>query len=616
MTGAAVTAVIVIGACLYGWFRLRELLAAHWFLVRAWRFLSGEAHHGHPVTDAGWFRPGARALTPTGHAHRWWYLPRWRRAMHRSGVLLALAAAGCGLLAFPVQTLWTLGILTAAGIAAAAWLAARFLRARKDRKTWIYPAHQSLHALAGWPQAKRAADWISIETETPQVRGIDPKDKPRAVVTGARLALPQGWPGDAKQRQQLVERAAARLAIEAPDTSGSVLAGPSPVLVLARSQPPPSLLTWDDVADAVARAHANELIVGLGKKRALGKASLSLDSPHFGINCGSGGGKSNLSAFWLVQELMRGAYVMILDAKWFSHPWAYKTEAGEYGYLPNVAYCSTAEEIHAGLNWLKDELGRRMKVARRAVTASGRLRGDIGPRVIVLCEELNLAIPDLKAYWRDDLEGDGPSPALAAMRALAFAGRALKMHMIFVGQMLTAEVTGGGKDSAVKQNIGVWAMNRYGPQGWRTAVGDLPMPPPPDVPGRIQLVQARRVTEIQTPLMDMALVRELAVSGVVSPCPAGMPGAVTVTGRPELDRAPDLSVVPVSVPAVTGPAAVRPMTLKEIADARICHPKTTQAAMKMARFRDPDFPGHVGERGTAKLYEPAAVAAWDTARRS
>ena len=90
-----------------------------------------------------------------------------------------------------------------------------------------------------------------------------------------------------------------------------------------------------------------------------------------------------------------------------------------------------------------------------------------------------------------------PAPALAAMRALAFAGRALKMHAIFVGQMLTAEVTGGGKDSAVKQNIALWAMNRYGPLGWKTAT-DIPMPPPPDVPGRIQLVQGRKVTEVQT----------------------------------------------------------------------------------------------------------------------
>lgn len=616
MTAALATAVIVAVIGLYGWFRLREWLGGHWFLVRIWRFLSGEAHHGQPVTDAGWFRAGQRALTPTGHAPLWWYRPRWHRGAHRSGGVLAVLAILGGLVAAPAATIWALASVATGSTGLLVWMAVRLVRTWEDRRTWLYPAHKALHAQAGWPESKRAAEWITVVTEVPQVEGRDPRDKPSPVVVSAALKLPQGWPADAKQRQQLTERASAKLAIESPDTSGSVFAGPAPVLMLCRSEPPPGLITWEDVAEAVEKAHANDLIVGLGKKRALGKASLSLDSPHFGINMGSGGGKSNLSAFWLAQEGRRGAIIMILDAKWFSHPWAYKDDDGNYSYLPNVAYCSTPEEIHAGLIWLKEELDRRKMVARAAVTASGRLRGDIGPRIIVLCEELNLAIPDLKAYWRDDLDADGPSPALAAMRSVAFAGRALKMHVIFVGQMLTAEVTGGGKDSAVKQNIGVWAMNRYGREGWRTAVGDMPMPPPPDVPGRIQLVQARRVTEVQTPLMDMSLVRQLAVSGVVSPCPAGMPGAVTVTGRPALDSGPDLSAVPGSAPAVTGPAAVRPMTLKEIADARICHPKTTQGALKMARFRDQAFPEPVGERGTAKLYVPAAVAEWDRARRS
>jgi hypothetical protein len=65
-------------------------LRASWLLVAIWLWLSGEAHHGHPVTDAGWFRHGQRALTRIGHATRWWHLPRWQRAAHRRGLETAL----------------------------------------------------------------------------------------------------------------------------------------------------------------------------------------------------------------------------------------------------------------------------------------------------------------------------------------------------------------------------------------------------------------------------------------------------------------------------------------------------------------------------------------------
>ena len=180
------------------------------------------------------------------------------------------------------------------------------MRRRKDKRTWLHPAHLSLHELAGIPRAQRASSWISVET------GKD------SSVRSARLALPSGWPADAKDRDRLIARAATQLGIEAPDTAGSRWAGPEPILVLTRSEPPPAEVSWDDVAEAVERAHSNELVCGIGKKGAVVKASLSLDSPHFGINMGSGGGKSNLAAFWLMQQLHRGAIALVLDAKWNS----------------------------------------------------------------------------------------------------------------------------------------------------------------------------------------------------------------------------------------------------------------------------------------------------------
>src|SRR5215813_9145497 len=107
--------------------------------------------------------------------------------------------------------------------------------------------------------------------------------------------------------------------------------------------------------------------------------------------------------------------------------------------------------------------------------------GSVDPRPGAVDEELNYASPELRNYWAEMREKDDPkkSPALTAMGALSFAGRAVDMHLKVIGQMLTADVT-GSRDNSVKENIGVTAMARYGAPSWGTAIGkNVPMPPSP-----------------------------------------------------------------------------------------------------------------------------------------
>lgn len=598
----AVLAVAIAVAIGVLFFRIGQATRASWLLVRIWRWLSGEAHHGDPITDAGWLRHGQRALTRTGHASRWWHLPRWKRASHRTGGTLASILLTWSGLAYPLPT----AIGVACGLACAfgfgVWRAWVRLARRRHEKTWLVPLHLAAHQLAGHPRAIRAASWIKAELDK------------EGAVTEARLELPAGWPADAKDEQRLVQMAAAKLAIESPEASWR-RGGPTPHLLLTHSQPPPSMVRYEDVADAVTRAGRDELVVGIGKKGTLVKASLATDSPHLAINMGTGGGKSNLAAFWLMQELRRGAIAMVLDSKWWSHAWLYKDGEGEYDYLPNVAYLSSPAQLHAGMMWLGRELDRRNQVARRAVTASGSLRGDVGPRIIILAEELNQAMPLIKQYWADTRDPSEPkrSPALAGLGAVAFAGRAVKMHLILIGQMLTAEVT-GSRDSSVKENIGITAMARYGPAGWATAVGkNVPMPPAPSVVGRVQLVTASGVRETQVPLGDMLLYRELALSGTVTPCPAGMPGAMRAVGVPDAAELPsgasDVRIVSGTSPALGPP----PVTLSEAVEQHIV--KRSLAALRKASQRDETFPERSGMRGLAAEYDPVALAEWDAGRR-
>ena len=300
-----------------------------------------------------------------------------------------------------------------------------------------------------------------------------------------------------------------------------------PRVTYTLTQPPPGRLTWDDLAAEIASAKPDELIVGVGRRDQIVKVSLELDSPHFGIISGTGGGKSNLAAFWMIQRLRRGDIALFLDAKRFSHPWAFKDMDAEYGLLPNVAYCRTVSDLHDAMCWLGEELDRRNAVAERTITARGDVRGDVGPRFWIPAEEMNLAHGALKQHWAEIRGPDDPkkSPAFTGLGAVSFAGRAVKMHLEPIGQMLRADVLGGGD---VRENIGVRMLTRYTQNSWKMQAGDIPMPPPSRVPGRWQVIASGEVTEVQVPYVDMEQARELAVGGIVTACPPGMPGRAGV----------------------------------------------------------------------------------------
>jgi hypothetical protein len=595
---AGILVLMAAGAAATGLGRVAKL----GFPVLAWRFLSGAAHHGKPVTDAGWVRPGVKALTRTGHASRFHHRPRWQRAALRTGTVLAVLCAAYGLVMARHVTVLALGVSAAVLAGYGGVRAWRAGYRRKHRRTWIDPLHVALAPLVGVPLPNPPASWITVEPDR----------------SAARLTLPPGFNDDARARERLVSVAAAKLGLEAPEVSWK-LAGPEPMLTLTRSAPPPARVTYDDIADVISSAGPDELVVGVGKRDRIVKASLSLDSPHLAINMGTGGGKSSLAGFWLMQELRRGAIAMVLDSKWFSHPWLFKDEDGNWAPLPNVAYLSTPAQLHAGMMWLGAELSARNERARRMVDAAGRLRAPVGPRLFILAEELNFATPQLRQYWADIRESSDvkKSPALTAFGAVAFAGRAVRMHMILIGQMLTADVT-GSKDSSVKENIGITAMARYGAPGWATAVGkNVPMPPSPSVLGRVQLVTASGVRETQTPVPDMLLYRRLAVSGTVTPLPAGMPGAArqvaaetgTPSVPPSLPSGPDQGIETVS-----GPAGLPPVSLSDAV--RMGVVPMELAAVRTARHRDGNFPEPAGKRGLAHVYDPLKLRDWYDRRRA
>jgi hypothetical protein len=519
-----------------------------------------------------------------------------RRAQTRTGSVVVMFGLLYGLVVARTVTTWSLAAVVLAAAGTGGW--------------WLW--HYRLrHLPHHWRYVRPLRRLLA-----PMLEGAPPRVQIEPDRTWAKVWLPPEFIGTPREWEALDTIVSRTLGIEAPKRDPQ-LEGRSRYATWTHSPPPPRLVTWANVEKYVAAAGPDELVVGIGKEGKIVKISLNLDSPHFGVAMGSGAGKSNLTTFWLLQDLRRGAVALILDAKLFSHPWVFKDMDAEYGQIPNVGYARRTSDLHDAMVWLSDELERRNQVAERIINAKGDLLGSVGPRLWVVVEELNLATPLLKEHWGDpqvkqdwsDTHGgkEPPkkSPALTGMARVSFAGRAVDMHEIIIAQQLTAEILGGG---AVRENIGVRCLARYQQGSWNMLVGrDVPMPPSPDVIGRVQCVAGATISEAQTPLMDLEQVRELAVAGVVTPCPAGMPG-IAVPVRTALPvGAPDLRMSQGHVPEL--PSG---MTLSEAVRENIWPGKL--AALQKASQRA-GFPPKLADRGNARVWEQADLYAYVAGKR-
>ena len=580
-----------------------------------WLFVTGDPLDGRLRTNATFFRPPTQAIHPKAHASVWHWRPGWHRAAIRVATVALLAVTGYGLLAARTATLAAFATLTATLTGYAAWRAGRGARRWARAIAWDrdHPWVSLWGALAvPWRHyvhyRRPLILALTSELGEPPRRVRVPLDR-----SGATIGVPPSFTGADKGKDGIARAVTAKLALEAAEPAWKLHGTSRPRVTYTLTQPPPGYLTWDDVAAEITSAKPDELVSGIGKRGAVVRASLTLDSPHFGISSGTGGGKSQLAAAWTVQALRRGDIVLFLDAKRFSHPWTFKDMDAEYGLLPNVAYCRTVSDLHDAMCWLGVELDRRNAVAERTITARGDVRGDVGTRIWIIAEEMNLARVALKAHWAEVRDPDDPkkSPAFTGLGAVSYAGRAVKMHLVVIGQMLTADVLGGGD---VRENIGVRMLTRYTQNSWKMQAGDIAMPPPSRVPGRWQQLASGEVTEVQVPYLDMEQARELATGGIVTPCPAGMPG-----------RSGALTVVPGSLMPldasdqgfVVGQAdgAAAGLTIREAVAEGIFGPLGLEAARKRVQRSGIPDAGRRGDGSYAYARADLFAAARDGRRK-
>lgn len=575
---------LVLGAVLAVWGTqdvARARVRKHGAHVIAWRWLTGNSWHGKPVTDAGWTRPGVKALTRTGHATRFWHLPRWKRAGIRLGVSGGVVALMAGWVADRQVTAdVVLGSAGAAAVGCCVWMV-RVVLAGKHRKTWLHPLHLAVHEIAGIPRAQSAGSWITYDLEAKRVT----------------LRLPQGFPADEKDKQRLISIATTKLGIENPKPEWK-LAGPKPVLMIAPGVPSPGVVRFPEVREAIEASRANEIVLGRGQGGVTITASQTLDSPHWGVSAESGAGKSVTCRAIIAQHLHKGGIVAIVDApKRFSHQWCKG--------LPSVSYARTPAEAHDLLIWLQGEADRRNQVADVTADLEGNVTVKFD-RIMFVVEEINALAKRLAAYWKQS-GGYGRSPAIDALEELLFLGRQVAFNGLLVGQRLSAKAVGSG-DS--RENVGVKILMNPSSSTWKMLADRFAQPPPDNTKGRAQVV-IDEVRECQVVWFTAVEAREFSMSGIVTPCPRGMPGVSGVPGLIPIDVAgSDQVFVPGTRPVVLTPGGE--VTLLEAVRQGVA-PFSLAAVRKHAQ-RDPAFPVRAGMRGQAGVWDALELSDYYEAR--
>jgi hypothetical protein len=284
-----------------------------------------------------------------------------------------------------------------------------------------------------------------------------------------------------------------------------------------------------------------------------------------------------------------------------------------------VAYARDVEEIHDMLIALAAEGDRRNRIADDQADIEGKVHGSVGPRIVVIAEELNTMMKRLRAYWqRERGPGDAQrSPALDALDELLAMGRQVRINVIMIGQRLSAAATGGSGDA--RENLAALILARFKPATWKMLIPDLPMPPRTKHKLRGEVVTDEAKT-VQIALLTGAERRRLALAGRISrmaswcpemPCAGTMQIPETVPQQ-ELPGAAEqgFDTVTSGKPDIPPPAvsAAEPVTLSAAVQAGIL--PMTLAAVRTARHREDAFPKPVARNGLAHLYDPVELDDW------
>lgn len=387
--------------------------------------------------------------------------------------------------------------------------------------------------------------------------------------------------------------------------------------------------------ELVAKAPESAPVIGIGTGSRVVSVDLDAESPHILVNASTGGDKSVTLRCITCQMLHHGAQAYVLDYKRISHLWARG--------IPAVTYCADIADIHEALIELGWEGRRRVRVADElGIDADPDA---IGPRLLILLEEVNATMKQLARYWERTRESGDPkvSPAIDALNEILYMGRQVRMHVLLVAQSATARALGGPE---VREPFATRILARYSMNAWRMLAPEIhPAPKSTKHVGRAQVVIGGSARETQVLFFTDAEAREWATTGSATttvkgaaipaqPAPvplqkaADRPPTTTVGDVPPIPPAGPETAAHASLPAAQAPAADPADTAaattspanpaSDIDDQAVglrqAHehhlPDITLAALRYARANDPSFPAPAGKRGAELLYRVGDLKRW------
>ncbi len=617
------------------------------------RFLAGRPLRGERTTDATFWRSGTRVLPKVeGKVSRSAYRAGWQRLTFRISGLAATGAGGYYALwenqdstFATVRDVWEnpdpaiaaaqtggIGLVSATAVGGVAYgLATR--KRREFMREWVTPLHEALAVPLGISELTDPRRYLHVP------RNFSDDDAEIRIDVPTHMRFNEDLVADLIVKKLALENVSFTWRRAGKDTH---------VIVKKRQAPPKMLrLTDPGVREILAKMPESAPLIGFGAGKKKVSVDLDADSPHVLISAGTGGGKSTILRCITCQFIHNGAHAFVLDFKRISHSWARG--------VPGVTYCRDIAEIHDALIRLAQEGRRRLSLAEQlADDVLEREPWRVGPRLVILLEEVNATMAQLKRYWAKIRESGDPktSPAIDALAEILFMGRQVRLHVLLVAQSATARAIGGPE---MRENFATRILVRYTLNAWRMLVPEVsPIPMPSDHNGRVQVVTRGRAQETQVLNLSNEEAREWAMSGVHSKGTASpvlqKPPAPAVpaddfadawsTSVPELPPAPateppaDRDLVGeasglASSPAAVAPAADAPDTaaatspaqpapadddqalgLREAYDNHLSETVASLDALRRARHDDPEFPAPVGKRGAAFLYRVGDLKKW------
>lgn len=253
----------------------------------------------------------------------------------------------------------------------------------------------------------------------------------------------------------------------------------------------PDILSFSGALPLIEDASESAPVLGIDGSGNAIAVDLDSDSPHMLVSASTGGGKSVLLRSIAAQMLAKGSVATVLDIKRHSHFWAKG--------LPNVGYAETLPQIGNALVELGREVHRRNEAAGEWLANERKLGrfskiedAPVGPRIVVLFEELNATMSQLRELGRRLPRG--AYSAMDALRDIAFMGRAAKVHLLAVGQFLDARTMGGD----IRECFSTRILIRYTKNTWTMLAYDCGLPQTaPEQVGRGMVCRAGKARETQ-----------------------------------------------------------------------------------------------------------------------